>query len=685
MARPSNYDFGAWATVYGRRCKDGRTIKHGAFKHMDGQIVPIVWNHVHDNPSRVMGNAYLEHRDEGVYMYGSFNDTDGAKDAKKSMAHGDYKSVSIWANELVEVGKEVSHGDIKEVSLCLAGANPMAVIDNIICHSAMETDSAFISMGEEDSIELCHSEGGTNMAEGKGRTVADVIETFNEEQKTVFYAVIGAIMDKQNNKEGDSQMKQNAFDIETGSGTEDVLSHSDLEEIVNEARSGGGHSLRTTFLAHGIENLDYLYPDAKTEGQKLSWIDGDNTWVNAVLSRVHNSPFTRIKTIFADITADEARARGYIRGRRKEEEVFSLSKRTTEPTTIYKKQKFDRDDLLDVSEEVDIIPDVKREMDTKLNKEIARAILIGDGRLPSNPDHIDDSKIRPIWTDDDLFAVHVPIVFGTSASADDRAKAFIRSVIKNRKLYKGSGNPVIFMTSDLLTDCLLLEDTTGRAIYDTVDKLKTKLRVNDIFDVEDMENQSRTVGATTKTLMAIMVNLDDYHVGTAKKGQKSFFSDFDIDYNKETFLLETRKSGSLVKAFSALVFESSVELMHEVEAEDPSSTLFGKLVSDLQDNIFVNDKWIGGTLKYVTGYTGYSGDPALQQGNYLALRFNATLDSVTTVEVIGGHSGPVTLDEDMNCVVRIENKSQKIKVVTTYGDQSVETIYDLRSLTLDRI
>lgn len=571
------YDFSGWATRNNIRCSDGRTILKDAFKHNDGQTVPLVWNHDHNDPLNVLGHALLENRDEGVYAYCTFNDTDAGRNAKALVEHGDVTALSIYANQLKQQGPNVLHGAIREVSLVLAGANPGAFIDSIIRHGEESDEEAIIYTGE--NLVLEHSQNtivndknldevkdnftppsGDKKDEKSEKTVKDVFDTLNEEQKTVVYALIGQALDESNQnenneKEGNDNMKHNVFDQDQKE-KENVLTHADMETIISEGKRYG--SLKDSFLAHtaqyGIDHIDYLFPDAKNVTNQPDFIKRDDSYVQKVLRGVHHTPFSRIKSTHANITADEARAKGYIKGHLKKEEVFTLLKRTTTPTTIYKKQKMDRDDIIDITD-FDVVAYIKAEMRMMLDEEIARAILVGDGRSTSSDDKIPETNIRPIAKDEDLYTIKAPVAVAKDATEDAIAKAFIRTVIKTRKEYKGSGSPTLFTTEDMLTNCLLLEDNNGRIIYDSVDKLATTLRVKEIVPVEVMEGVTRTAGAKNLPLMAILVNLNDYYVGADKGGAINMFDDFDIDYNQEKYLIETRISGALVKPYSAIAFE----------------------------------------------------------------------------------------------------------------------------------
>lgn len=579
------YDFAGWATRNNVRCADGRTIMQNAFKENDGQKVPLVWNHRHDDPYTVLGHALLENRDAGVYAYCKFNNTESGQNAKELVQHGDITSLSIYANGLQQNGGNVVHGVIREVSLVLAGANPKAVIANVIQHGEELNDEAQIyfdeplvlehadeDMKEKTMVEDKKEEEKTMENEKKTseneETIADVIATFNEKQKKVFYALIGqALSEKENNNESeeDNSVKHNVFDRDD-ENQENVISHADLQEVLKDAKRCG--SLRDSAIQHGLEDVqylahadygvdpvDYLYPDARNVTATPQMIQRDTAWVGKVMQGVHHTPFSRVKSLFANITGDEARARGYVKGNRKLEEVITLLKRTTTPTTVYKKQKMDRDDIIDITD-FDVVAWLKGEMRGMLEEEIARAILVGDGRSSSSDDKINEMNIRPIWTDDDLYTIKAAVTPAQNATAEDTAKLMIKQIIKARKDYKGSGNPTLFTTEDMLTDMLLIQDTTGRDIYDTEEKLRTKLRVKEIVTVPVMEGLTRTDSQSkTRKLAGIIVNLNDYNVGADKGGAINMFDDFDIDYNQEKYLIETRCSGAMIKPYSAIAVE----------------------------------------------------------------------------------------------------------------------------------
>ena len=591
-----NYDCHGWATQYGVLCGDGRTIMHGAFADQDGATVPLIWNHNHDDPADVLGHALLEARPEGMYTYCKFNDTKNGRTAKELVKNKDITSFSIYANKLQYKGDRrsgnVQHGLIREVSLVLAGANPKAGIEPELLHGEESEDAAFICCVDENTA-FCESleHDDTKPAEEKPseekpaeeakkpedeETVQDVFDSMTDRQKKVAYAAIAVAVDAaknndeaKHNDEEDGNMKENIFD--KGSAQhEDVLTHSDIETIFDTAKKGR-LTLKEAcedFLSHkanyGIDNIGELFPDYKELNNPPKFIDRDQTWVGKVMKGVKHLPFSRVKTSFADITADDARARGYTKGKKKVEEVITLAKRTTDPQTVYKKQKLDRDDILDITD-FGVVAWIKNEMRGKLDEELARAILIGDGRDPSSDDKIQEQHIRPIWTDDVLFTIKREITEGATAAAT--AENMMDDAIRARKEYKGSGNPVLFTTEDVLAEMLLLKDKNGRRIYTSVNDMATAMRVSSIITVPQMEGLTRstTAGKTTDTytLYGIMVNLADYSVGADKGGSVNMFDDFDIDYNQYKYLIETRCSGALTVPKSAIVFETKKSVTTE--------------------------------------------------------------------------------------------------------------------------
>lgn len=595
-SKHADCDFKGWATKFGILCADGRIIQHGAFDDIDGAKVPLVYNHDHSSVDSVLGHAYMECRKDGVYAYGYFNDSENAQIAKDAVQHGDMDSLSIWANHLQQRGPYVQHGEIKELSLVLAGANPGAYIEDVaLAHGdTIDNDDyeAYIYSG--DYLEIMHSdeEGEDEVA---NKSIQDVVDTMTPEQQEAFYTAVGSALaedpndldsddeeyeddededeeyeddedydddveddyDSEEYEEEDDDMGAIAHNLFEGINADngDVLSHSEMQEIIEDGKRYG--SMKESFLAHGITNIEYLFPDAKSLNTPPEFITRDQGWVTEVMNGVHHTPFSRIKSTFADLREDEARARGYIKGKLKKEEVFSLLKRTTTPQTIYKKQKIDRDDVIDITD-FDVIVWLKAEMRMMLNEEIARAVLVGDGRLTSSDDHIKEDNIRPIWKDADLYTIKYPITITKDTTAAEKATAFIEACVRARINYKGSGNPKLFAPESIITECLLLKDKNGRIIYDNIDKLATACRVSKIVSVPVMENLTRVDKTDTLALQGIIVNLQDYNIGADKGGAINMFDDFDIDYNAQKYLIETRISGALIKPLSAIAIETKI-------------------------------------------------------------------------------------------------------------------------------
>lgn len=616
------YDFSGYATRNDIKCSDGRIIRQDAFKECDHKKVPLVWQHDHMTPDNVLGHAMLENREDGVYAYGTFNNTPSGQNAKECVINGDVNALSIYANKLRQNGSNVIHGAIREVSLVLAGANPGAYIDTVLVHDYDDEEEAEICFNEP--ISLAHAEDETKdktVAENDNNeeTVQDVIDSMNEKQKNVLYALVGMaaedggevqhaetddseetvqdVIDSMNEKqknvlyalvgmaaegtgdndddvEGDEDMKHNVFETDTDDNT---LAHAEaFDEILRDAKRFG--SLKESAIQHGYEDLEtsdvlahadygitdinYLFPDYKNVTNTPGFVSREMGWVENVMRNVSHTPFSRIKTVFANITEDEARAKGYIKGKQKKEEVFPLLKRTTDPQTVYKKQKLDRDDVIDIVD-FDVVVWLKGEMRLMLDEEIARAIMVGDGRTAGEEDKISEDHIRPIWGDDPFYTIRAQVELDASASEDDKYKTLIRAAIKARKNYKGSGNPTFYTTEDNLTGMLLLTDTTGRDLYESAEQLAKKLRVKEIVTVPVMENLTRTADSKdnnltgkTMTFEGLIVNLKDYNVGADKGGAVSMFDDFDIDYNQQKYLIETRCSGALIKPYAAIALET---------------------------------------------------------------------------------------------------------------------------------
>ena len=604
-------DFSGWATKNDILCSDGRTIKKNAFIGQHGARVPIVWNHRHDSIENVLGHAYLENREDGVYAYCFANSTDGGQRAKELTRNKDISAFSIWANGLKQKGGDVLHGVIRELSLVLAGANPGAIIDSPLEHDGLSNDQTealirFVdysdiptfndvihsndaedseeeieNVEEKGSEELSHTEDEESVEEEEmtnenetneslehanaedGKTFKEVFESMNDDQKDLVYYLFAKTI----KEDGDGNMKHSVFEASAmdTQDTEPVLAHSEEEirNVFEKAASSRVNSVKEHFLSHGITEIEKLFPDYKSLTDAPEFIKRPDAWVKKVMNGVKHTPFSRIKTMFADITKDEARAKGYIKGTRKTDEQFGLLKRYVEPTTIYKKQTLDRDDILDITD-FDVVAWLKMEMRGMLEEEIARQILVGDGRAVGNPDRIDPTKIIPIWTDAEMFTINTTIEIGDNDTTNTRADKFIDAAVRAHDDYRGSGSPTMYVDQSVLTDMLLQKDHNGRRIYTSKAELATALLVDDIIPIPVMKGLRRsvTVGegneavTTVHTLMAIVVNLDDYRVGADKGGDVAMFDDFDIDYNQQKYLIETRMSGMLVKPSSAIVIES---------------------------------------------------------------------------------------------------------------------------------
>ena len=604
------YDFAGWATKNDIRCADGRTIRRDAFKDDDGKKVPLVFNHNHDEPEMVLGHAILRNKKDGVWCECYFNNTEKAKITKELVQHGDLGSLSIYANKLTQSkNKDVLHGTIREVSLVLAGANPQATIEFPMF---MHSDDSY-DFNEEEALIACHIEGlelfhsddqddeeekeeveevvekeeekaeeiiehadsdkkkeedkevadEAKKPEGSGKTIGEVFDTLNEDQKTAVYAIIGqALEDAQGgNNEEDNNVKHNAFDVDDQYEGGEILTQEEIQQVFADARKYGSlkeacimHSIDTTGMdtavghqTYGFNDVDMLLPEYKSLNNPPEWIKRDTEWVASVISGASKTPFSRIKSLYANITEDDARARGYMKGGLKKEEVFTTLKRVTGPCTIYKKQKLDRDDILDITD-FDIVPWIKAEMEVMLDEELARAILIGDGRDPLSEDKIKEDCIRPIAKDVPLFNIKVDVQVEAGSTGAEKADAVIEGILRARKNYKGSGNPTLYTTEDWLTEMLLLKDGIGHRLYKTEAELATALRVSKIVTVEVMEGQK----IDSKDLVGVIVNMKDYNLGNDKNAAKGLFDDFDIDYNQYKYLIETRRSGALVRPYSAM-------------------------------------------------------------------------------------------------------------------------------------
>lgn len=590
---PENFniepDFSGWATKYNIKCKDGRTIVPGAFAHCDGAVVPMVYMHNHKSIDQVLGNARLSHRTEGVWADCWVNDTDGGRKAKELVQHGDITSFSIFADELQEsFGKAVSHGTIKELSLVLAGANKGATIENVIRHDDVTGDvytdeTAAVFSLENGEISLAHGDTKPKTENSDDETVEDILNSMTEKQREVTEGLVGAAIEATEKKyenmkhdgfnEGGNNMSTNLLEGDGIVTNTNVMSHADMEAIFADIKRYGSlkesviqHGFQPPkYIAHSVDNIDILYPDATPVTKTPGWVSRPMGWVSKVLTGVKHSPFSKIKSVFADITEDDARAKGYIKGKQKKEEVFSLLKRITEAQMVYKKQGIDRDDWIDIVS-FDIAIWIKSEMRLMLDEELARAFLIGDGRSASSDDKIDELHIRPIAFDDDFYAIKTVVPIGTTATETERAKGFVKSVIRTRKKYRGSGSPTLFITDDLLADMLLAEDGNGRPLYENEEKIKGVLRVSQIVTVPVMEGLKTKDGKNT--IEAIIVNLNDYTSGADKGGAVSLFDDFDIDYNRMKYLIETKCSGALTVPYSAMVFHFPIATVSPITPPD---------------------------------------------------------------------------------------------------------------------
>ena len=587
---PKNFDFGGYATRHDLECSDGRVIRHGAFKNDDGKKVPLVYHHIHDKIDNVLGHAILQSRDDGVYAYCTFNNSEKANLAKEYVRHGDITALSIYANKLKQHGSDVVHGVIREVSLVLSGANPGAFIDNVafqhgddfvtsegdaiiytgldldnnLNHSAKSADDTE-DVSDVDNEPTNEEEENEDMA--KEKTVKDVIDEMTDEQRNVLYAVVGAAVEEteakyqdDSDEDDEDEMAQSAMggrmNVFDGRGNEyDVLSHSEIEAVFTDMKRGG--TLKDAMLSHGITDVELLFPEAQSVNAIPEMITRQMDWVDRVLGTVRKSPFSRIKSTATRLTAEDARARGYVKGNKKADQVIVALNRTTTPQTIYKKQTLDRDDIVDITD-FDVVSFIKAEMRVMLNEELARAVLIGDGRDVSDNDKINPMNIRPIWGDDPVYT-HNAVIMVDSDDPDVKAKAFIDAAIRSRKEYKGSGSPTAFIGSDMLTECRMLRDANGYRLYKSDQELADELRVKEIVEVELLDSQVRMHNDQERTLAAIFVNLMDYTLGADKGGEINNFEDFDIDFNQMKYLIETRASGALTKPLSALTFEFGTE------------------------------------------------------------------------------------------------------------------------------
>lgn len=727
------YDFVGYATKNDVVCSDGRVIRKDAFAHQDGEEVALVWQHRHDSPDNVLGRALLKNVKDGVRAFCSLNNTPKAKTCRELILHGDIKALSIWANGLNQKGENVVHGDIREVSLVISPANPGALIDNdvILAHSAEtgvdsyveDPSAAMIVCGISDITDneteinefLSHAEEGDETGsgapkaptakpggkaeEGSNDDMKRIFNSMTDEQKDLLYTLVGmaaaegasaAQANAKTGNEGGSEVKHNAFE-NNEKGTENTkkyLSHDQFSEIMADAQKTG--SLRQSFISHasdyGIDPIEMLFPDAKALTNKPYMIDRDTSWVAGILNGAKHSPFTRIKTMVADVTGEEARARGYMKGNRKKEEVFTLMKRSVGPTTVYKKQKLDRDDIIDITD-LDVVSYVKGEMRGKLDEEIARAILFGDGREIEDEDKIDESCIIPVWKDDPLYSIKYLI--GTDLTPVQQLEMMRRK----RRFWKGTGTPTLYTTEDVLGEWLLIKDANQRYIYKTEQELCTFLRVSKIVTIEQMEHLTRMVGDKERGLFAIMLNIADYTIGTDKGGQVSLFDDFDIDFNQYKYLMETRLSGMLINPFTALVFETSDEanpvFVRPAEAGFPA---YGNVAQDFQRFIKIEDGDEDNQYK-IKGVSNYFGGNIKAMGfqntshNFICLRFSGL--NGNKVKVKTDHAGSEEKEiTDGFLVLQLNDDTTKLTVTTEgegLGEEGkIESVYDLTGIKKEK-
>ena len=603
MSMNNDYDFSGWATRNDLLCGDGRTIRRNAFKDNDGMTVPLIWNHQHGDPNAVLGHALLENRDNGVYAYGKFNDTEQGQNAKKIVQNGDVRSLSIWANKLKQIGNDVVHGNIRELSLVLAGANPGAFVDFIVAHGEDEEDGLIASYDENLMVHIQHSDEPAKenkMEENKkeetgAKTVGDLLNSamskLTEDEQDAIYAVVGSLVDEEDDEEDDDMehsdeggedfMKHNVFD-----NTEDnrgaYLSHSDERDIIAMAKNKAVGTLQNAiecfmedndYLAHGIDDIESLFPEYKdVRPGAPELIRRDQGWVGVVMQKVHKSPISRIRTRYADARGEDLSAFGYQKGNlKKTPGNIKLLKRTTDPQTVYRKDALHRDDIIDITE-FDVVEYQYGIMKENLNEEIATAIMIGDGRDEGDEMKISEEHIRPIWTDDELYTIHYDVdieaarteLQGTNTSANFSenyiyAEAIIRAALYSREKYKGTGNLDFYCTPHLLNVMLLARDMNGRRIYESKSDLAAALNVSNIYTCEQFEGKTRTTtDRKTKKLLGLFVNLADYQVGSTKGGEITRFNQFDIDFNQEKYLIETRLSGALTRIYSAIALEEDV-------------------------------------------------------------------------------------------------------------------------------
>lgn len=699
------YDFSGYATKNDIRCSDGRVIKHGAFSADNGKTVPLVWQHLIKEPSNILGQILLEEKEDGMYGYASFNHTENGTLAKELVHSHNLDSLSIRATDVIQRGSDVIKGVIKEVSLVVSGANPGAKIDNVVIShsdgSVTELDDEIV-IYPNIKIDFIHSDDNPDEGDD-GETLEDMLKDMNKDEQKVLYDALGKILGETGDvshsgiKEGGTVLKKNVFDSygsgvsKPGEGTTASITftHDDFTKIMDIAKDTG--SLKQAVIQHasasyGIENIDYLFPDARLLRRTPDMIQREQEWVSKVVNGANHSPFSRIKSMAADITADEARAKGYVKGNYKKEEVIRLLKRVTTPTTIYKKQRLDREDIISITD-FDVVQWLWQEMRVMLKEELARAILVSDGRDPEDQDKVKEENIRPIWKDEEMYAIHVPL------KKNYTPEDLIETVIRSKSEYKGTGNPSFFTSEKQIIDMLLIKDETGRKIYRSEGELSTELRVSELVPVPVMENLTREDADGKKwDLVGIMVNMRDYTIGTDKGGEISPFSDFDIDYNQYKYLLETMCSGTLTLPASAIIFEvehdaeAALKVL-KVSADPANKERYGVKVGDMQENIDVGSYSIRGHLPYKTNtFSGAWTDPKYKDGgNFLSLNMEADVSGATIkTKVIGGDSEEKTVSDGFCMYLIKDPKKQVIQITAEKNGTKIVKMYDLSGLTLGK-
>lgn len=705
--KKKKYDFSGYVTKNDIKCSDGRVIRHGAFSADNGKTVPLVWQHLIQQPSNILGQILLEERDDGMYGYAVFNHTENGSLAKELVHSHNLDSLSIHATDAIQRGSDVIKGVIKEVSLVISGANPGAKIDNVvISHSdgtITELDDEII-LYPNIPIEFAHSDDNNDDSTEDDSSLESIIGEMSKDEQEILYQALGSALGKEpeeishsDESEGGSVVKKNVFDTfgsnttasDKGNPAGITFTHDDFTKIMDIAKDTG--SLKQAVIQHaaasyGIENIDYLFPDARLLRRTPDMIMREQEWVNKVVNGANHSPFSRIKSMAADITADEARAKGYVKGNYKKEEVIRLLKRVTTPTTIYKKQRLDREDIVSITD-FDVVQWLWQEMRVMLKEELARAILVSDGRDPEDQDKVKEENIRPIWKDEEMYAIHVPL------KKNYTPEDLIETVIRSKSDYKGTGNPSFFTSEKQIIDMLLIKDETGRKIYRSEGELSTELRVSELVPVPVMENLTREDADGKKwDLVGIMVNMRDYTIGTDKGGEISPFSDFDIDYNQYKYLLETMCSGTLTLPASAIIFEvehdaeAALKVL-KVSADPANKERYGVKVGDMQENIDVGSYSIRGHLPYKTNtFSGGWTDPKYKDGgNFLSLNMEADVSGATIkTKVIGGDSEEKTVSDGFCMYLIKDPKKQVIQITAEKNGTKIVKMYDLSGLTLGK-